>query len=192
MDNTCGICFEEMDMKGYQDERQSTQTCFKLDCNHAFHTKCIVECLQKTHKQCPSCNSEKTILEDLTLEGALQKLIEDVKKVKCVKESFRNCLAAKKDLTNTTNQLKKEIKEFAKQRKGEINYSEKRQHFSKCLAEARRIAIRESKKLGLAHRGMFSQKFIHRRDRQLDLAITGIKYPGRIWRLRYPYIGFSL
>jgi uncharacterized coiled-coil DUF342 family protein len=113
MDNTCGICFEEMDMNGYRDERQSTQTCFKLDCNHAFHTKCIVECLQKTHKECPSCNSEKTILEDLTLEGALQKLIEDVKKVKCVKESFRNCLVAKKDLTNTTNQLKKEIKEFA-------------------------------------------------------------------------------
>ena len=46
-------------MEEYQDEKESTETCFKLECHHAFHTKCIMECLLKSKSACPLCNKDK-------------------------------------------------------------------------------------------------------------------------------------
>ena len=80
MDNICAICFDEMDMKYYQDSRDQTPTCFKLECDHAYHTKCIVASLQKTQHKCPQCNSHKTPEQVLTMEGLITEVFDDVRK----------------------------------------------------------------------------------------------------------------
>ena len=32
-----------MDMKSFKDSNTSTTTCVKLECEHAFHTTCIIK-----------------------------------------------------------------------------------------------------------------------------------------------------
>lgn len=71
---TCAICWDSMDMEEFQDDKDSTETCFKLDCEHAFHTKCIVMCLLKSKHSCPLCNKEKEPKEELEIVGLARKL----------------------------------------------------------------------------------------------------------------------
>jgi hypothetical protein len=70
----CAICWDTMDMEEFNDEKESTETCFKLECGHAFHTKCIVLSLQKTNHSCPSCNKAKDPIEQLEIVGLARKL----------------------------------------------------------------------------------------------------------------------
>ena len=67
--DVCPICLEDMDMTSFNDSRLSTSTCYKLECGHSFHTKCIIGCLSIDRKKCPSCNDRKNPSTELTLQG---------------------------------------------------------------------------------------------------------------------------
>ena len=66
-------------MEDYHDERQSTETCYKLDCGHAYHTRCIFQYLRETEYQCLQCNIHRTPREEIEMTGLIAQTIEELR-----------------------------------------------------------------------------------------------------------------
>lgn len=79
MPGTCCVCQDAMDMEDFNDERQSTETCYRLDCGHAYHTRCIFQYLQETEYQCLQCNVHRTPRDEIEMTGLIAQTIEDLR-----------------------------------------------------------------------------------------------------------------
>lgn len=157
--DACVICFDEMDMKGYQDERDSTETCVKLGCGHAFHTRCIIQCLSHAGRKCPQCNSQKDPERMLTEEGVAMKLIAEIKKDDRMKLITGELNEAKEECNSAIVQLKKDIRAYTEKRAKELQVPEKRKYMIDCLSEMRRVARDVAVEKGTRYIG--SLKFVN-------------------------------
>ena len=79
MPGTCCVCQDEMDMEDFNDERQSTQTCYKLECGHAYHTRCAFQYLRETDFQCLQCNVHRTPRSEMEMTGLIAQTIEEIR-----------------------------------------------------------------------------------------------------------------
>jgi Zinc finger, C3HC4 type (RING finger) len=148
-----------MDMKTYQDERDSTQTCVKLECGHAFHTRCIISCLSQADRKCPQCNSNKDPEQMLTEEGVAVKLINEIKKDDRMKLLMGEISEAKEECATSVVQLKKDIRKYAEERSKELQVDTKRKYLINCLGELRRTAREVANEKGTRYVGAL--KFIY-------------------------------
>lgn len=192
MDNTCAICFEEMDMNTFRDERQSTETCFKLECNHAFHTKCIVDCLQKTKHRCPSCNEDKSLEKVLTLEGLVLELVDEVKKVENVKLALQEYRNAKTELDESFKAFKEDVKKYAMQKKDEMLITEKYKYYTHCKANVSREAAHAGKLMGGKYRSVFTSRCRHTRMQYFEKGLFGLYSYYYTYQYKYPCIRLTI
>ncbi len=181
-DTVCVLCFDEMDMKSYKDNKHTTPTCYKLECGHAYHTKCIVECLQKTNHQCPQCNKHKNPGKTLTQEGLALQLLKEVRKTKKVKDYVREVKEAKKNFYECHDQLKKDIYNYALQRSKELGFRDKKVHLSRLMANSKKILKKEAENRGHRHAGAINVIPQWR----LYESIYGMNRR-KMWRFRDPY-----
>jgi len=186
MDNICGICFEEMDMKSYEDDREQTTTCFKLECDHAYHTKCIVACLQRTQHKCPQCNSHKSPQQVLTMEGLITEVFNEVRKTKDFKEQLGEYRQSRKDLDDTIKTLKTDIKEFIEKRKEELEFNTKKSRYASSMRSVRLKFGKLCREKGPLYSGAYSNTAEWRRTRLI--------FPGsrNMYRRKYPSIYVKL
>jgi hypothetical protein len=68
-----------MDMENFNDERQSTETSYKLDCGHAYHTQCVFRYLRETTYECLQCNVHRTPREEIELTGYIAQTLEELR-----------------------------------------------------------------------------------------------------------------
>jgi len=129
---TCSICFDEMDMILFNDPRESTTTCVKLSCGHAFHTKCIITCLEVMDHKCPLCNIRKTPETSLTEKGIVIRAIKEIRKLPKIRELVNERNVAKDQVLRTMKNLRNQIDEFAQQKAKELNLFEQRAYFIRC------------------------------------------------------------
>lgn len=66
-------------MDEFNDPRQSTTGCFKLECGHAYHTQCIFQYMRETEYQCLHCNVRRTPREEIELTGLIAQTIEELR-----------------------------------------------------------------------------------------------------------------
>ena len=191
MNQVCVICFDEMDMQEFHDRRESTQTCFKLECGHAFHTKCIIQCLSNTNHKCPSCNKEKTPFKELTRDGLARSMIQEMKKDDTVKFLLNEHAESRLELSQVTKQLQKDTKEFVEKRKKEIQYEEKKKYFVSCESRLESAVRNCAKQKGPQYVG--SLETIRRENRYhyygsyLSQMLFGRDKSRCYHRLKYPY-----
>jgi len=142
---TCNICLDEMDMIDFRDTREGTSSCHKLECGHAFHTKCIVKFLTNTQHKCPACNLIKTPQDEMNRDGAIKLLIKEVLKEDPVKIAKHEYVQSRKEYIETYQTLAKEIKEYAQKRASELRLHEKLSYYKKTkssfVATAKEVAI---------------------------------------------------
>lgn len=153
MEHSCALCFEDMDMQMWNDEHDSTLTCYKLPCGHAYHTKCIIDCLTKSNIGCPNCNSHKSPREEFTRRGLLMKAISDIKKnpeLRYIKQEYKQSI---QEIVQTRKRLQKEAREFIQQRKKDLCFDEKRSYYTRCLAAYKKQATDIAKTLSPMHFG---------------------------------------
>lgn len=141
---TCAICFDEMDMKEYKDELEGTETCHKLECGHAFHTKCIIDFLTKTHHACPGCNKSKPPEKQLEIEGLIRATLTAVKRDPRVKDAKKEYEIGKEEYKQAIKQLEKESKEWVLKRAEELKIKEHRSYYhnsgNAVMSAAREVA----------------------------------------------------
>ena len=75
----CSVCQSDMDMEEFNDERESTETCLKLECGHAFHSRCIIAYMRRTDFDCIQCNRHRTPEARLEEAGLSAQAIEAFK-----------------------------------------------------------------------------------------------------------------
>jgi hypothetical protein len=197
MVDQCPICFDDMDMKAYEDEHESTTTCFKLACKHAFHTKCIVDVLSQTGRKCPNCNQNKTPSELLTKEGLAHKLVTELKRTAEVRLATNEVKESIKEFKETLKTLKNDIKKYSEIRKVELGFDVKRTYMIESLKKLPHVTKAEAKKKGVKYSGailtetgrrnsywggtIFERMFF---GRQMAWKISRLKNPTIFIRLR--------
>lgn len=118
MSGTCCVCQDEMDMADYQDPRESTPSCYRLECGHSYHTKCIVQYMRNTQFDCIQCNVRRSPQEEIDLTGQiaqqmnLMKRDPEVRRLKKeADEAFREFKASRQDFQTALHAEVAELKE---------------------------------------------------------------------------------
>jgi hypothetical protein len=195
---TCPICFDDMDMIEYRDDAPGTDTCFKLECGHAFHTKCIVQFLTRTDHKCPSCNKHKTPEQKLEMEGILRKLLLEVRKDDRVRIARNEHEEAKREYKTVMKQLDAESKEWIHKRAAELKIAEHKLYYHRSITSVIHAAEEAAKEKGPKFMAAIKSEKTTDNNRRYGVNIAktilfGKNYPGfRDWRLRYPRVWVRL
>lgn len=129
----CPICYSPMDMMLYADTRENTPTCFKLQCGHAYHTKCIIEFLSLLHKKCPQCNMDKTKESECQMLGATaKKIMNDLKQDEVTRLLLQEYKASKGEYDEAYSDLKNKMTMSVAVLKREVKFDEKFEYFTNC------------------------------------------------------------
>lgn len=103
---------QEMDMEEFQDPRESTPTCVKLECHHAYHTRCAIDYLKRSNFDCILCNRHKEPRERLEEEQLALNTFAIVKRDPAYRELKRDALVKFKAYTEAKKAAKKEMHDF--------------------------------------------------------------------------------
>lgn len=187
MSSNCAVCWSEMDMRDFEDTRQSTATCYKLACGHAYHTTCIIEFLTRTRHECPLCNKLKDPQIAVPFVGYVRKVIAEVFKIPEIALAKQELSVTKEEYKAQLKVLKEDMKSFVRNRVKELKLNEYRNHYFKCQTQIKNMVRNECNKLGNKHVGAF----LYKKDRYTEYTIfdhflSGEKHYYRIYRLNHP------
>jgi hypothetical protein len=191
----CPLCFEHMDMMGYQDERQNTTECYKLDCGHAYHTSCIITCLTQMNRKCPQCNSQKDPSKELTKEALASKLIRELKRDDRVKPLMDEFKESYDEYSTTLSQFKKDLKKFVESHAQELCLEEKRKYMMKCISEIQTTSKAIARQKGTQYQGALTPMRNHRdywNGTGFEQVFFGRSMSRTIHRLKYPHLYLNL
>lgn len=113
MPGTCCVCQEDMDLEEYNDPRPNTETCFKLECGHAYHTRCIFRYMRETEYECLHCNVRRTPREELEMTGLVAQTIEDLRSDPELRRLRREVEEAFTELSGVRADVKRSLEALA-------------------------------------------------------------------------------
>ena len=119
----CCVCMHEMDMEEFDDPNESTHTCVRLDCKHAYHTKCVLKYMKETNFDCIMCNTKRNPIE---IDGLVHQALVEVRKDKKYREIKRDLKAAAVAFRESKKVMTAAVNEFINQHKDEWKTHEKR------------------------------------------------------------------
>lgn len=191
---TCPICWENMDMKEFNDSRESTTTCFKLECNHSYHTKCIVMFLTKTKSECPICNKIKTPSIELDLQGYSIKLIKEIIREPSIKIIKNELEESKYEYQQSLIELKKNTRKFVEEQTKNLKVKEKRDYYLKCLNTIKSIIRKQCYLKGNKYIAAISFQKRYWETSVVEMVLFKQKYayPWKLRKLLYPRINFPI
>ena len=177
-----------MDMMLYGDTRESTSTCFRLDCGHAYHTKCVIQFLSMLDKKCPQCNSDKRRETEYEVMGtAAKKLLINLKQDETTKLLFQEYRESKTEYDQAFVDLKNKLNDSLPLLKQELKFDEKFEYFKNCKSALERDV---KSKMGKWN-NMSVGAMLYRRTTLMDEYI--FKFPRYYWaRYKTPRINLML
>lgn len=170
----------DMDMEEYDDPNESTHTCVRLDCKHAYHTKCVLKYMKTTNYECILCNKHRTPIEEA---GLIEQAHDEVKKDKEFRRLKKEVRAAASEYTQTKKMMKQSIQEFIRLHADEWQANEKRKKV--LLLESK--LVRYVRKFVLA-KPMLAGAVLPKLNMYTRNYISGL----RMWEYRTKYIHFNL
>ena len=129
-DNNCVICLSSLsslsDENGENGENgenneNNENNIYKLDCNHKFHTKCIMEWFRSSNGNCPLCNdnpfqqnNDYSIFYHSNLLDNRFKTIKQYSRKKEAPEKLKKEIKKFNELNKKYNDSNKKMKDFAR------------------------------------------------------------------------------
>jgi len=178
--SACSVCFNDMDMEEYDDPNESTRTCVRLDCKHAYHTKCVIKYMKQTNYECILCNKHRNPIEEA---GLIEQAHDEVKKDKEFRSIKKELRDAASEFNKTKKIMRQEIQEFIRSHAHEWRMNEKRR---KVLSLESKL-VRYVKKFVLA-KPMLAGAILPKLNVWSRNFISGLK----MWQYRRRYIYFDL
>jgi hypothetical protein len=159
-----------MDMEDYNDERPSTESCFKLDCGHAFHTRCIFQYLRETEYECIQCNVRRSPREEIELTGYIAQALEDLRADPEIRRLRREVDEAVTEFKAARDEVKKALEAAAPEIQERAGYASLRKEtllrIRRLKAHVKDACIRRNPMTagvwGIAGDGILNRAFIPR------------------------------
>ena len=114
-DNNCVICLSSLSDENNEDN------IFNLECNHKFHTKCIMEWFRSSNGNCPLCNDNPfqqnnnySIFYHSNLLDNRFKTIKQYSRKKDAPEKLKKEIKKFNELNKKYNDSNKKMKEFTR------------------------------------------------------------------------------
>lgn len=170
-----------MDMLEFNDPREKTDTCFKLNCGHAYHTACIIRYLSNSNHSCLHCNETKTAAQELNIVGLAAKLKAKVSRHPEVQFLKREMDEAYSEYSQSVKTLKAEVKEFIKMRIAETRIKEKRDYWQAAERAVKSKQREIARAMGREYIGALVESERHRYRRRWGF-----------WSTIHPYFGIRL
>jgi hypothetical protein len=190
----CIVCYDDMDMKSFKDIAESTLTCTKLECGHAYHTKCIINCLKNSKTECPLCNKPKE--EPVTMEGRRIQVVREMNRNQAVKDSRLEFKEAWKEYNSIFDILKKETTEFVRKRSEELRFREHRNYLQRSMESVKRSIRDFAKEKGPEYIGAFREVNINNNNyyqrRWYNQHVFGLTSWRNSNRITYPTLRIGL
>lgn len=190
------MCYEDMDMREFRDDREGTETCHKLECGHAFHTKCIILFLTKTESKCPCCNNHKTADQKLTEAAVSKKLLGEIKRSNQFKTAREEVDEARAEYIRVTKQLKDEAKAWITNRAIELKFHENKKYYFSTISACKASANEVSKSLGSKHVGALLKYVgaagIRRNQTTFEEFLFGKQRWWQVYRFKHPRFSMQL
>lgn len=177
---TCSVCLDAMDMLDFNDPAAKTESCFKLECGHAYHTSCIIGYLSHSNRSCLRCNAILLPGAELTYRGLRAKLRSELARRPELKPVRSESNAALKEYKDTVKALKAEVLEFINQRISETKLREKRSYWNKTESSLKAATRTIAKGMGPQYVGAIAQE------------INPYRRNWRFYRELHPYFGTRL
>lgn len=168
MPGTCCVCQDDMEMEDFNDERPSTDTCYKLDCGHAYHTRCIFQYLRETEYECIQCNVRRTPREEIELTGYIAQALEDLRADPEIRRLRREVEDAMTEFKAAREEVKKALEAVAPEIQDRAGYKSLRKEtmlrIRRLKAHVKDACIRRSPMTagvwGIAGDAMVNRAFI--------------------------------
>lgn len=171
-----------MDMIEFQDPEESTATCFKIECGHAFHTRCLITCLTAGRHKCPLCNTDKPPEQELNHIGYARKMLQEIMNCRDVILIRNELNEAERELKEVGKAFKKRLQEFGEQLAEEMKLSTHREYYTKCLNATRGLIRTKCREVGNRHLGAYYFKTSNYEVPLVDRLLTHEKRYWRYWR----------
>ncbi len=155
---TCMICHEEMDMEEFGDERDGTETCFKLGCGHSYHTRCVISFMERTKYKCVACNQEQAPEQKLELDGIIDGILREMRKNDEYRVAKHEYCEARKEYKEVVSKWRKRCDEFVRQCSSELKLPEHRSYYLSTKSNLKRITTEEARKKGTRYVGALNSK----------------------------------
>ena len=130
-EDICSICYESLETEDHFNK------IYNLECNHRFHTECIMKWFRNKNSTCPLCNDsinyelnyidKITALNDIKKLGRNQKCPTKIKRILLKLE--KNKIKQKEsqlELKNFKNTYKKQLKEYSKLNSNKWKFARKK------------------------------------------------------------------
>lgn len=177
----CSVCLDEMDMLDFNDPREKTDTCFKLECGHAYHTACIIRYLSHSNHSCLHCNEIKTPIQQLNIVGVAARLRAKITRHPAIQYLKHEMDEAYSEYSQSVKKLKAEIKQYVKTRIAETRIKEKRDYWQSAERAVKSKQREIARTMGREYIGALvemNQRFHRRR--------------WALWSLVHPHFGMRL
>jgi len=179
-------------MESYNDERQSTETCFKLECGHAFHTRCVIQVLTRTNHKCPACNKHKTPEQEIKRAEYIRNAVSKIKRTEGVRIAKTEYATATKDYADSVRQLRKDVREWAKNRAIELNVYEYRTYWCSSKTAVRNAAKTAANTMGFDYKAALNsrdtERYGWRNTKVADNVLFGKQSRVNDYRLMHPTV----
>lgn len=147
-ENICSICYEELNNNVDINETNQNNNIYTLECNHCYHSNCIIKWFRSGHDNCPLCN-------DSTLDTSLGyfhriETIKEIKKLskkKVCPENIKKTVEKIKKCEVESKNAMKEFNDFKKSNK--LLFTMERKLRRNKFKNSRQIRMLEYKLLSL-------------------------------------------
>jgi RING-H2 zinc finger domain len=160
LEEECAICYEPIDTLVYM-TNNTNQVIIegensRLQCGHAYHTRCILNSLQ--HRSvCPLCNTMNQMIDyngvnwmdnRIRLHGRCQEILDSTRKEDKLRESVKIHKEKMKELNGDRRNFQRKVKEFKSELRKEMNIENKIKELDKIHSDGIRYLKNAVKKKG--------------------------------------------